>query len=431
MPNEELLLENKVWVRLTSACNARCLFCLDGSNQNGNLLPAKEVRAKLKAGLLKGKKNRAILSGGEASIHPQFSDLIRCAKNMGYDRVQTITNGIRFGDQQFCDTCIQSGLGEITFSLHGHTAKLHDLLTGIPGSFDQALIGLRYIKKKYPEIIVNIDICVNKINVKYLAEIIKFFLRKGIFEFDLLQIIPFGRAFGANRKQLFYEPKRAYPYLRKAWALARLPGTHIFTNRFPPEALEGYEELIQDHNKIAGEILNESRPSYEAAFRQKTYPYCRGETCQHCFLQQFCDTLNQRKSSSPLRIKLLDLKGTTKKLNPKRTYRLRGYRLISELRKDWGETAGQFKQKIQQISDNKIKTYNLPLCLNPQNQGFDGPADYPNQTMNLEKLVKIYITDLYRKKSWRCEKCKHFQNCAGIHISFLRAYGFHILKPSP
>lgn len=96
---------------------------------------------------------------------------------MGYDRVQTVTNGNMFAYEKFCHKVFDAGLEEVTFSFHGHTPKLHDYLVATPGAFQKSLKGLIFVKKYYPQVIVNIDIVVNKVNVKYLPDIVKFFMR--------------------------------------------------------------------------------------------------------------------------------------------------------------------------------------------------------------------------------------------------------------
>ena len=64
-----------------------------------------------------------VISGGEGSIHPKFVDFVRYAREVGYSRVQTVTNGYMFSKRDFYLKAVEAGLGEITFSLHGHTVS--------------------------------------------------------------------------------------------------------------------------------------------------------------------------------------------------------------------------------------------------------------------------------------------------------------------
>ncbi|MDP7111173.1 MAG: radical SAM protein, partial [Myxococcota bacterium] len=57
-------------------CNNRCAFCLDSDAQDGTLASREEVEAELVRGRDQG-AHRLILSGGEASIHPDFLHFVR------------------------------------------------------------------------------------------------------------------------------------------------------------------------------------------------------------------------------------------------------------------------------------------------------------------------------------------------------------------
>src|SRR6476620_5599685 len=85
----------KHWVRAVTACNSRCVFCLDSDTPRNVFLPFAEVEGELRRGRDELGAWKVIISGGEASLHPRFVDLVRRARELGYGRVQTGTNGWR------------------------------------------------------------------------------------------------------------------------------------------------------------------------------------------------------------------------------------------------------------------------------------------------------------------------------------------------
>src|SRR5690349_6345372 len=91
-----------------------------------------EIKIQIVEGRKKGAE-RLILSGGEPTMHPNFLDFVKLGKRVGYPKVQTVTNGRMFAYSEFLARAAQHGLDEITFSLHGHTAELHDGLVATPG----------------------------------------------------------------------------------------------------------------------------------------------------------------------------------------------------------------------------------------------------------------------------------------------------------
>lgn len=181
--------QKKHWVRITRACNNRCLFCLDRENQNGSIFPVEMIVADLKKGLSGGAK-RAVLSGGDPTVHPQLCEIIAKAKSLGYEHVQIITNGRMLAYEKFAKDLKKAGLDEVTLSLHSHIEEDFESMSGIKGSYHQALAGLLNAKKQ--GFIVNVDIVINKINYQTLKETIQFYIRLGVSEFDLLYPIPFG-----------------------------------------------------------------------------------------------------------------------------------------------------------------------------------------------------------------------------------------------
>jgi MoaA/NifB/PqqE/SkfB family radical SAM enzyme len=48
----------------------------------------------------------------------------------GYPKIQTVTNGRMFSYPEFLHRCVDAGLSEITFSINGTNAKIHDALVG-------------------------------------------------------------------------------------------------------------------------------------------------------------------------------------------------------------------------------------------------------------------------------------------------------------
>ncbi len=291
LERERVANVKKHWVRLVTACSSRCIFCLDTDTPRGVYLLEEDVRRELRRGREELHADKVILSGGEGSIHPKFVDFIRYAKEIGYNRVQTVTNGLMFSRRDFYLAAVEAGLGEITFSLHGHTAELHDRLTGTPEAFHKLMKGMMRALRD-GRIIVNVDVCINKQNVAYIDQIVDLCLSVGVHEFDLLHVIPQGVAF-ENRADLFYDPVEHLPRLQKVFRLNRHPSVVIWTNRFPVEFLEGLEDLIQDPHKMIDEV-NGRRFQVRRYLDEGVPLECRDkERCQYCFIEPFCNTADR------------------------------------------------------------------------------------------------------------------------------------------
>lgn len=290
MAHEDAAHQKRNWVRLSYDCNNHCTFCLDSNAHDGTMRNNLDIKVQIIEGRKKGSE-RLILSGGEPTMHPNFLDFVKLGKRAGYPKVQTVTNGRMFKYPEFLDTAANNGLDEITFSLHGHTAKLHDALVGTPGAFVEETAGLKAALAS-DRFIINIDIVINKQNIKHLPEMLETFIGWGVKEFDLLHIIPFGNAWSDARDHLFYDLDGNLEHLQKAFAYARRPDIHIWLNRFPPPYTEGFEDLIQDPYKLNDEVRGR-REEFDRYLSLGKKLSCREpDRCKYCYLQNLCDTLD-------------------------------------------------------------------------------------------------------------------------------------------
>lgn len=279
--------QKRNWVRLTFDCNDKCIFCLDSDVHDGRMRSVEDIKQQILDGRRKGAE-RLILSGGEPTIHPRYVDFIKLGRLAGYERIQTVSNARMFAYPEFLHRCLDAGLQEITVSVHGHNARIHDALVGTKGAFEQTLGGLKNaLADGRP--IVNVDVCVNRGNIKVLPEMMAFFDEIGVREVDLLHVIPFGNAWRDGKEVLFYDLRENHEYLRKAFAYAHKPGWHLWLNRYPVPHCEGFEELIQDPYKLNDEIRG--RKEEFGHWIQHGEPLdCREpKRCKHCYLEDVCD----------------------------------------------------------------------------------------------------------------------------------------------
>jgi len=418
MPNKENLLkkektqkQNRIWVRISSSCNNKCIFCSDTNSHDWTFVEMNMVKKEIKEWFKEWYENRVIISWWEASIDPKFIEYIKYAKGIWYDRVQTVTNWNMFAIESFCKKVFDAWLEEVTFSFHWHTSKLHDYLVGTKWAFIKSLKWLIYIIKNHPNIILNIDIVVNKINVTYLPDIVKFFIKLWIYEYDILQIIPFWRWFYEHKEKLFYNLEDYSDKLIETWELSRKYDIYMWTNRFQAEAFEWYEDLIQDPRKIKSEIKGAWYKMFnrfiKSNWTKKTK--CFWERCNSCFQKQYCnDFINNQN---------------TEKIDKKDNYFiLKWEEFPSDVYKKYWDTSEEF---IKYFKNTNSKLINVPKCL-----WWTGIFETYNdikEENTLEDYTEKYINNLYRKKSLRCKKCRYNNDCEWIHINFIRSYWFKIL----
>ena len=128
-------------------CGNRCSFCYQQAYRSlpdhPRLVPGEEIRKRMQWGLAH-RYDEVSFTGGEPTIRPDFIDLVRAAREMGYRRVAVTTNGSRLADPAFFAQAVEAGLTSMGVSIHGPDAATHEAATGRPGSFGKALRAIHH-----------------------------------------------------------------------------------------------------------------------------------------------------------------------------------------------------------------------------------------------------------------------------------------------
>ncbi len=133
------------WV-LNYRCMLRCKMCYIWNTQGERDPETSMEQKKAFVASLKGFVDPGFefhLSGGEPLLTEGILDLTRFIVDEGY-KVNLVTNGFLV-NESLAKQIVSSGLHTITFSLDGATAKTHDFLRGIEGSYDKILRAIDYV----------------------------------------------------------------------------------------------------------------------------------------------------------------------------------------------------------------------------------------------------------------------------------------------
>ena len=102
----------------TDRCNLNCPHCYHKPDNSIKDELADDIVARTKDAPEFGIK-RLQLAGAEASLRPDFTELVkRLLDENKIRKVDTMTNGIRFGDKKFMDKCVDAGLHCINVGLN-------------------------------------------------------------------------------------------------------------------------------------------------------------------------------------------------------------------------------------------------------------------------------------------------------------------------
>lgn len=160
-----------VWIPLTYDCNNKCKWCYAASNletSSNSDFPTEKEDEVLRLLSSIGVK-RVILIGGEPTLYRNLGGFLeKIIKSDMHARV--ISNGRIFSNRYFTRRIKKTGLNYLTISLCGSDAKSHDNVTGVKGSFEQSMGGIRTASEEGIKVATNTVI--GKSNVNDLTKIV-------------------------------------------------------------------------------------------------------------------------------------------------------------------------------------------------------------------------------------------------------------------
>lgn len=126
-----------VCLELTYRCNEKCIHCyIDDPENESSELSFSDYKKLLDD--IRGLGCMGILlTGGEPTLHRDFLKIAFYAKQIGL-MVDIYTNGLCMDDSMM-DQLIALKPNSISFSFYGGNAQSHDIITGVPGSFEKSL----------------------------------------------------------------------------------------------------------------------------------------------------------------------------------------------------------------------------------------------------------------------------------------------------
>lgn len=235
-------LQESGLVRSGYGCNNACRFCDQGDwREVRGDLSDEEVQALVAQATQTAQDGSGVVvfAGGEVTLRSELPDWVKLARQQGARRVLIQTNGRMLAYPRTVKRLVAAGADVFAVALHGHIAPLHDWLTQVPGSYDQALKGIENIRRAGASVLVNTVI--TRSNFRHLPEMVGLLPRIGAGGIRFVWLRPEGHAEGLS-PSLAASPAMVSRYLHRALELAR--GLKRRVQFDVPDDLPGLEELL-------------------------------------------------------------------------------------------------------------------------------------------------------------------------------------------
>jgi len=199
-------------IEVNRNCPLHCLHC----SSNGMSGAPESLDPRKISGLIEEFANlggeKLCISGGEPLCYEELPFVIKHCRRMNLDVSLYTTGVIRNGgslesiSDKTADLLAESGI-RVIFSLHGASAKTHDLLTQVRGSFEATMVAVDKVTSV--GVPVEVHVVPTAINYNELVAITKLVSSLNIRKVSWLRFVPQGRGwFNKNILQLNKEQLR-------------------------------------------------------------------------------------------------------------------------------------------------------------------------------------------------------------------------------
>lgn len=149
---------NTLFVSPSYRCNESCVFCpCHKIAKRYQSIPSDVIINSMTDAVQRKGTEMILISGGEPTLYNDLVPVIISARKLKL-KIGILSNSLKFADKDFCKSFIDivGNDFELTTAFHSHIAKEHDKITGIKGSFDKSLKGVKNL--------INAEVCVT---IKY------------------------------------------------------------------------------------------------------------------------------------------------------------------------------------------------------------------------------------------------------------------------
>ncbi|GAG93505.1 unnamed protein product, partial [marine sediment metagenome] len=183
-------------IALTYRCNLNCEFCYVGDKKYGelNTNDTKKILFKI---YHEAKVPSVSFTGGEPLLRKDIRTLVEYAAKIGL-WINVITNGTLL-TREIVENLKKAGLSSAQVSIEGPNSAIHDAITGIPGSFNRTVRGLKLLLEA--DIPVHTNTTVSRNNVNHLEKILLLAKKIGLSRLSMNLLIPCGSAFSKKIKK--------------------------------------------------------------------------------------------------------------------------------------------------------------------------------------------------------------------------------------
>jgi len=275
----------KLDLKVGFSCNNNCIFCAQAHKRNLGDKTTEQLKKDLEEGIIDG-CNQVVFTGGEPTIRKDIFELVKYASDLGYHDIQIQTNGRMLSYMKFAKQMVKAGATEFSPALHGHTAKIHEIQTRAPGSFNQTVQAIKNLVELDQYVLTNS--VVTKFNYRYLPELVQLLINLDVDQLQLAFVHPCGNA-GKNFDKVVPKKSDVEPFIHKALDIGKSSGKLMMVEAFPFCFMKGYEKYCSERFMPPGEVIDIGMAIKNFDKWRKEKGKAKSEKCKKCKYNLICE----------------------------------------------------------------------------------------------------------------------------------------------
>lgn len=266
----------------TYNCNNDCFFCVSGGPEKAKKKKTPsldEIKRMVDQANLKS-DSKVVLDGGEATVHPDFIEILKYIYQKNPGTISLLSNGVNFSNFDFAKQAVRM-LDSVDISVYAHKEKLYNYMTR-SNNFKRLVTGVKNVFKLRDSFGMNIDIDLKILVCKPVWDkihdltrfIIQQFPRPSQLQFVGMSVMAKGLE---NSDKSASKISRSSEYIKRGIEMAERQNYKVLLKAIPPCIL-GEESYFKYYKEF---------PGY-ADPKHGLFQLVNGPQCEYCRFKDRC-----------------------------------------------------------------------------------------------------------------------------------------------
>lgn len=277
-------MKNMFTLKLGYSCNSNCIICCTPFRSKDEVSTEEAKKVILEAG--KRGVVKLIFSGGEPTIRNDFLELLSYACKNGIKDIEVQTNGRMFYYKEFAKKVSEIERSNVNLRfiipLFSHDPEIHDFITGVNGSFEQTIEGIRNLLSFNQDVFGKIVI--TKFNYRDIENTVKLMISLGLGMIVIIFICISGKV-KKNPEKMVPRYKDIVNHLKKALKTIEDNGRKSIVSGVPMCLMGKYRKYILEshYDKIVFKFPKAGISEIDDGMK-----YVKPKKCENCKLYSQC-----------------------------------------------------------------------------------------------------------------------------------------------